>query len=111
MVQGHRSDARPLSATRTKALANIAAKACPHGAGQASYCAQCLQDEERVVALEDTIVELKAHIEEQSNLIDLLTYRADYAEDDIDSIGEAVVRLQDVVGRGYFRAGGPGGKG
>jgi hypothetical protein len=107
MALGHQNDAQPVSATRSKALVNIASKACPHGAGQAAYCSTCLQDEERVVSLEDTIVKLKAHLEEQANTIHVLTSRADYAKDDVDALGDAVRRLQDVVGRGYFRAGGP----
>ena len=54
MALGHQNDAQPVSATRSKALVNIASKACPHGAGQAAYCWTCLQDEERVVSLEDS---------------------------------------------------------
>jgi hypothetical protein len=103
-------DALPISAARSKALKNISTKACPHGLVRAAYCGQCLQDEGRFVALEDTNAELKSRLEEQAHLIDMLTSRADSTNDDVDSLGNAVVQLQQVVGRGYFRAGGPGGK-
>jgi hypothetical protein len=109
MALGHQEDAQPISATRSKALANISTKACPHGAGPAAYCTTCLGDEERVVGLEDTIVELKARLEEQANLIDNLTNRQDYTKEDVNAIGNAVQRLEQLAGGGILRRGGPGG--
>lgn len=98
MVQGHQNDARPISGARSKALANIATKACPHGAGRASYCGTCLQDEERVVALEDTIVELKSAREEQSNILDELTEHLDMTKDDLDALGDVVKKIAGQMG-------------
>lgn len=109
MPIGHQNDAQPVSAARSKALANIQTKACPHGAGRAAYCATCLQDEERVVGLEDSIAELKAINEEQAHTIDVLSSRAESTSGDVNDLGNAVVQLQQLVGRGYFRAGGPAG--
>jgi hypothetical protein len=98
MALGHQNDAQPVSATRSKALANIATKACPHGAGQAAYCSTCLADEERVVGLEDAFAELKSAREEQAQLIDALTEHLDLTKDDLDALSDVVKAIAGHMG-------------
>jgi hypothetical protein len=95
---GHQNDAMPISAARSKALQNIATKACPHGYVRASYCGQCLQEEERIVTIEDTNVELKARLEEQSNLIDEMREHLDLTKDDVDFLGNVVKAIAGRMG-------------